>query len=351
MFNVESKPKPPAQRVLSAVMNHRRWLDALDAAHSTDDTSPHPAVRHRAASHFVAASQPCAGTWLDIAPDGSHTTRIASPAFEVMMQRRGALPIALAATAFDVLEQAGERVDRLADGLANSGEYNRRHNAACRGLHSAISAVAVGPVLLGDKERPEATAHLNSDHVLDVAEVGGDIETGGDHLWEIKTPSPTTTTRSEGRGSSVNGGAPASVGHHFAFGNTEEKYRVNILGCRARGRQADGPFNHSTGKGWVAERRGDYHDALIHKRSKVTPFIVETTGGIAPESRAALRRLARRAKAKGARDRSSYGSTRISPRSFLTHHTQQIVKGVVMYDALNIMQQIGCAKQRAHDAA
>ena len=26
------------------------------------------------------------------------------------------------------------------------------------------------------------------------------------------------------------------------------------------GRPADGPFDHSTGKGWVKERKGDYHE-------------------------------------------------------------------------------------------
>ena len=50
-------------------------------------------------------------------------------------------------------------------------------------------------------------------------------------------------------------------------------------------------------------------------------------------------------------DRTAYGSTRISTSSFLTHHTQRIVKNVVMYDALNIIEQVGCLKQRAHDMA
>ena len=69
-------------------------------------------------------------------------------------------------------------------------------------------------------------------------------------------------------------------------------------------------------------------------------MIIEAYGGIAPHSRAALRRLARRASAKGARDRTVYGTTRISTRSFYTHHAQRIVKAVVHYDALNIIEQI-----------
>ena len=189
-------------------------------------------------------------------------------------------------------------------------------------------------------------------HVLDLVEVGGDLETGGDVLYEFKGPSPTTSSHTVGVGSSAHGGNPASVGHLYGFGNTEEKYRVNILGCKARGNKAtDRPFDHSTGAGWVEGRRGDYYDALANKRSKVAPFIVESYGGIAPHSRAALRRLARRATAKGARDRTIYGETRISTRSFYTHHVQRIVKNVVYYDALNIIEQIGCLKQQAYDAA
>ena len=53
-----------------------------------------------------------------------------------------------------------------------------------------------------------------------------------------------TKSRSEGRGSKPKsdgsgGGQPASVGHLYAFGNTEEKYRVMVLGCRRRGRTRD----------------------------------------------------------------------------------------------------------------
>ena len=96
---------------------------------------------------------------------------------------------------------------------------------------------------------------------------------------------------------------------------------------------------------------GDYHDALFNRRSKVVPFIVESYGGIAPHSLAALYKLARRAKTRGSRDRTIYGTTRISTRSYLTHHMQRIVKNVVMYDVLNIIEQVSCLKQKVHDMA
>ena len=89
--------------------------------------------------------------------------------------------------------------------------------------------------------------------------------------------------------------------------------------------------------------------STIPAGSRVALRFVEAFGGIAPQSLAALHKLARRAKTKGSRDRTAYGSTRISTSSFLTHHTQRIVKNVVMYDALNIIEQVGCLKQRAHD--
>ena len=51
------------------------------------------------------------------------------------------------------------------------------------------------------------------------------------------------------------------------------------------------------------------------------------------------------------RDRTIYGETRISTRSFYMHHVQRIVRNVVYYGALNIIEQIGCLKQHAYDAA
>ena len=96
---------------------------------------------------------------------------------------------------------------------------------------------------------------------------------------------------------------------------TEEKYRVLILGCRRRGRKRDGAFDHATGKGWVAAKKGAYHDALTKKRSRVVPAVVESTGGQCPALRAQMRRLEGRAKGAGASDRTSYGRTRASARS------------------------------------
>ena len=70
-------------------------------------------------------------------------------------------------------------------------------------------------------------------------------------------------------------------------------------------------------------------------------------GGIAPHSYAVCERLARRASGAHAVDRTKYGSTRISTRSYLVHHVQQISKAAVIGDARAILKQVTHGKQEA----
>ena len=82
-----------------------------------------------------------------------------------------------------------------------------------------------------------------------------------------------------GRGSKKNGGTPASVGHLYAGGNTEERYRVSILGARPKGRPGDKPWDHATGRGRIAKTyrsRAQYRDPLA-RRARVDAFVVETS--------------------------------------------------------------------------
>jgi hypothetical protein len=230
--------------------------------------------------------------------------------------------------------------------LANAGEYNNRHNAVLRASQAMVMASAVGPCVLGDKDDVAKTAMLNEDHAVDLAELGGDELTGGDMLYEIKVPSPTIASYSAGHGSADNGGAPASVGHLYGFGSTEEKYHLMIYGTNERGRRQDGPLKHATGHGWVKGVRGHYHDAIVCKRTRVCAMIVETYGGIARRGRRQAGALAERAKGRSATDRTRYGTTRASTRSYYVHHTQQIAKAAVMYDAQAIRKQIICERQR-----
>ena len=156
-------------------------------------------------------------------------------------------------------------------------------------------------------------------------ETDGTWDNGREHAWTLRY---------------------ASVGHIYAFGNTLERYRTTILGCQARGVPDDGPFDHTTGQGWVAAQAGDYADAL-QKRDTVVPWIMENTGGISPVPCSVARRLGRRASAKGAIDRTKYGHSRVSTKSFYTHHTQRISTAVVRYDAQNIREQSAQLIRRA----
>jgi len=154
-------------------------------------------------------------------------------------------------------------VDYFGDSMANGGEYNKRHNAVNYALYEAITAVAVGPILLGDKGAPEKTAHLNSTHVVDTAELGGDGDDdgGGDCLYETKCANPLIKSLTSGLGSYPGGGAPAPMGHCIAFGDTAEQYRRLVYGCAKRGSPDQGPLSHNTGVGWVAPHIGQYADA------------------------------------------------------------------------------------------
>ena len=48
-----------------------------------------------------------------------------------------------------------------------------------------------------------------------------------------------------------------------------------------------------------------------------------------------------------ARDRTEYGTSRLSPQSYLTHHTQHISMAAIRANAKNMRNQIACLKQRA----
>ena len=97
-----------------------------------------------------------------------------------------------------------------------------------------------------------------------------------------------------------------------------------MYGLRQRGSPRDKPFSHKTGKGYVAPHKGHYHDALYVKKLRVVMLLVEALGGIAPPARAHIAKLARRSEGKGATDRTTYGETRISTKSFYVHHSQML---------------------------
>ena len=153
-------------------------------------------------------------------------------------------------------------------------------------------------------------------------------------------PTPLKKKHAAGVGTRAHGGVAATVGHLYGFGSTEEEYTLLVHGCEQRGRRADGPFKHDSGKGFVEARPGQY-SGRAHNA-----FIVEATGGIARAGRAQAGLLARRATGKHARDRTQYGRARGSTRDFYRHHMRMITKAAVVRDATMIREQVQCLRQR-----
>ena len=140
-------------------------------------------------------------------------------------------------------------------------------------MSRTMRAPANAPVVHGDKERPELTLQYNEGYKVDLAEPHAGPG-GCDEVNEIKLWTPLLKTSSPGVGNASSGGTPASVGHSYAFGNTEEKARRLNMGCKARG-QPGQPFSHKNGHGYVKAHRGFYHDAIFVKRNNFNLLLHE----------------------------------------------------------------------------
>jgi hypothetical protein len=129
------------------------------------------------------------------------------------------------------------------------------------------------------------------------------------------------------------------------FGNTDEFYRVKVLGTKQRGQPTDSPLDHATGKGYVKETKGQYYDAFLVKKAIAIVFLVEAgsgSGGMCPQAVKSINFLHERA--KGARDGTRYGTSNIATKSFRRHHTQRISFAVVAQDAHNIAHSVKYGK-------
>ena len=123
-----------------------------------------------------------------------------------------------------------------------------------------------------------------------------------------------------------------------------EDLHVKVNGCQARGSERKGPFDHSTGKSWVQERRGDYYDAIHIKKYRTLLFLVESSGGIGVNGQEQCVRLSKRARGHIGADPTTYSALRTSPKTFLTHHIQQITKAAIFYDAKAILKAVDFRK-------
>ena len=106
----------------------------------------------------------------------------------------------------------------------------------------------------------------------------------------LNTPFHITTAL--GHGSQRCGGAAStSDGHLFAFGNTEELRRGQVLGLAARDSPDDRLLDRRTGAGRVDAKGGDYADARS-KGTAVTLLATESSGALSHGTVRLIRRLA-----------------------------------------------------------
>ena len=235
---------------------------------------------------------------------------------------------------------------RLGDHHINAANATPRHNAGLRATYTAITALstatqAPGTIKLGDRgdgsrtskeEARRRYAHINDGHVPDAVRFSMPP-----CCYEFKCYTFAVVGGALGHGSTEKGGAPSTTdGGIFAFGNTEEALRAKVFGLIERGTRAQGPLDRRTGTGWVAERHGDYADALS-KGHAVQMFGCESTGALFSPFVAYLRLLSKAATAPGTQDSTVYGTSRASPSNFFMHHAAAISAAVTLADATVIL--------------
>ena len=80
--------------------------------------------------------------------------------------------------------------------------------------------------------------------------------------------------------------------------------------------------------------------------SRVSTCVVESTGALTGHTQRLVGYLARRSRAKGSRDGTRYGSTRMSATSFYVHHAQRLSVRGALGDVRGIHESIRALKQR-----
>ena len=89
LYSEQSTSPVPKQGTLAQIASHERWLRCLAACERLDAEMDDPnGVKHRQATRFIAVSQFASGAWLDLCPDGRHSSKITSEVFATALQRR-----------------------------------------------------------------------------------------------------------------------------------------------------------------------------------------------------------------------------------------------------------------------
>ena len=152
--------------------------------------------------------------------------------------------------------------------------------------------------------------------------------------FEIKCYNDHKQTHSLGLGTVEGGAKPRTVdGHVFAFGASEELLLYQTRGARARGADANVPFDRTTGVGFVAAAKGDYTDGERVKNRNTSLWLANGYGGLSAATAKELGRCDAIAKDKKVNDTTHYGTGAAATSSYICHHTRRISNAIVASDA------------------
>ena len=334
-----SATKPPSTGTLVRTTQAAAWFEQFREARKIDVEYPSDRTDNREAKRHTSISQYGTEGWLLNPTDTP--TKFPSAAFEVAIARRSGLPLhALLPLVADGINNGTTNYNAcLGDNECNTAEHNTRHHATNRAIHDMKKSTAAHAVVLGDKTQEQKYKLVNKGRCYDIGELkAGPRET--DILTDTKVASPFTTLKATGQGTQGGGGTIASVGNEFSFGSTEEKLRVDMLGCKQRGSPSDPLFCHSKGTGHVMARDGDYADALS-RGARVGIGLVEVLGGICPELRADIYKHQVLANKTGV-DYTNYSRHPRAPKkgALARHHMIRIVYAAVRNDCDLILAKI-----------
>ena len=341
VLDPESTKTCPNEGKLSMIAHHKAWHQQLEIAIGIDEDFPNE-YKNREAVRHVSISQCGTGKWLETPIDNSCNNTMVSSTFETAACHRIGMPIPALVTinAKPILNGSMNYSSALGDVEANEDEHNRRHHGVNRKIYDMTSATAIGCVLMGDKGNEAKTKQFCNGKVTDVVHVGG-AKSGKDLLIETKVPNPNTASGYVA--GLAKGGNATSVGDLYGFGNTEEKLRIENFGVKQNGNESMRDFDHSTGKGYIKQRKGCYDDGLNVKKNSLLLAVVEINGGCCPQLVASIYRGQYLSKTKG-RDRTRYSSHKRAPKKFAAHHLTQISVAAVKLNAEHINARIDLKK-------
>ena len=321
-------------------MNHETWLACVLACRSADaaDAAAGTATRRlRETTRFIDVSQPQAGDFLHTLPT-SPAMRYRTDEWTWAMQRRFGLYVSAALPTFALLAEHGvTSYDPLGDVLTGESQTDKSmpHDAALRMWHDATQATAAHSVVMGDKSTPDLYNLYNTGCVVDLAEER--MGAGGSDLCvEVKCwSSIVNNVHGPRHGTSF-------LGDTHAFGNTEERAIVEVLGVKER--VGDAPWSAACGAGRVKAHRGDYHDALHAKRNSVLLLLHNNFGGFAPGAVKRMHDLSKRSI-----DRTQYESW--TAREYKPYWSQRISGEIVTADSRRCLRRLPGLRRSAMDAA